>query len=413
MRWGLQRAAARARSLRPGRRWLVLGLAVAAQIASLSALFGVAFVIPELRQAYGITVARAGTLAGLPSLGLLLTLLGWGVLIDRYGERLTMAVSLGATAGLLAVFPLVDTALGAGLVLFGVGAVAGPVNAASGRLVMGWFAARERGLAMGLRQTAQPLGMGLSAALLPVLAHHYGVGVAMLLPGVLAVAVLPLVVKFAVPPGKAVAAGPAADAPQPQRAGSSPYRHAAIWRVHAVSMLLGVPQFTVATFALVYLVDQQSWTAPAAGALMAAVYVPGAAARLGAGVWSDRVGSRLRPVRIIACCGAVALVLLAAASPLPGIAVVLLVLAAVLTMSHNGLTFTAVGETAGLGWAGRAMAVQNTLQAVSSTLTPVVMGVLIDWAGYRTAFAAAALFSAAAAVLLTPPQSGRRAAVRQ
>ena len=41
-----------------------------------------------------------------------------------------------------------------------------------------------------------------------------------------------------------------------------------------------------------------------------------AAARLGAGVWSDRVGSRLRPVRIIACCGAVALVLLAAASPL-------------------------------------------------------------------------------------------------
>src|SRR5690606_40464424 len=113
--------------------------------------------------------------------------------------------------------------------------------------VMGWFAARERGLAMGLRQTAQPLGMGLSAALLPVLAHYYGVGVAMLLPGVLAVAVLPLVVKFAVPPGKAVAAGPAADAPQPDRAGSSPYRHAAIWQVHAVSMLLGVPQFTVAT----------------------------------------------------------------------------------------------------------------------------------------------------------------------
>ena len=120
MRWGLQRAAARARSLRPGRRWLVLGLAVAAQIASLSALFGVAFVIPELRQAYGITVARAGTLAGLPSLGLLLTLLGWGVLIDRYGERLTMAVSLGHRWS-SAVFPLVDTALGAGLVLFGVG----------------------------------------------------------------------------------------------------------------------------------------------------------------------------------------------------------------------------------------------------------------------------------------------------
>ncbi|GAA3966663.1 MFS transporter [Thermobifida alba] len=393
-----------------GKRWLILCLAVVAQMASLSALFGVAFVLPELRQTYGITVTQAGTLAGLPSLGLLLTLLGWGVLIDRYGERVTMTASLTLTACLLALFPTVDTPLGAGILLFGVGAAGGPVNAASGRLVMGWFAARERGLAMGLRQTAQPLGMGMSAALLPVLAHHHGFAVAMLLPAVLAVAVLPLVVLFAVPPGGTRAAGAARVRPA---ADSSPYRHATIWRVHGVSMLLGVPQFTVVTYALVYLVEQHSWSAPTAGALLAAVQVPGALARLGAGVWSDRVGSRLGPVRIIAGCGAVSLVLLAAVSPLPEAAVVLLVVAAVLTMSHNGLTFTAVAETAGMGWAGRAMAAQNSLQAVSSSLTPVVMGALVDWFDYRAAFVAAALFGAAAiAVVPVAPRSGGRAAAR-
>src|SRR5690606_40258873 len=80
------------------------------------------------------------------------------------------------------------------------------------------------------------------------LAHHHGFTVAMLLPAVLAVAVLPLVVLFAVPPGGGRAAGAARPRPA---AASSPYRHATIWRVRGVSMLLGVPQFTVVTYALV------------------------------------------------------------------------------------------------------------------------------------------------------------------
>ena len=59
------------------------------------------------------------------------------------------------------------------------------------------------------------------------------------------------------------------------------------------------------------------------------------------------------------------------------------------------------------------MAAQNSLQAVSSSLTPVVMGALVDWFDYRAAFAAAALFGAAAiAVVPVAPRSGGRAAVR-
>ncbi|TDQ48765.1 MFS transporter [Actinorugispora endophytica] len=380
-----------------GRRWLVLCLAVAAQIASLSALFGVAFALPALRQEYGITIAQAGTLAGLPSLGLLLTLLGWGVVIDRYGERFTMTLSLSLTALFLALLSAVEGPVGAGAVLVLVGAAGGPVNAAGGRLVMGWFSARERGLAMGVRQGAQPLGMGLSAALMPALAGQHGFFAAMLVPLVLSVAVLPLVVLFATPPAAAPSAAPVS----PEEIPASPYRRAAIWRVHGVSMLLGVPQFTVLTYALVYLVEDHGWAASAAGLLMAAVQVPGALARLGAGVWSDRAGTRLGPVRVIAASGAVSLVLLAAAPPsLPGAAVVLLAVSALLTMSHNGLTFTAVAETAGMAWAGRAMAAQNSLQAVSSTLTPVLMGALIGWSGFPAAFGVAALFCVAAVVAM-------------
>ena len=42
-----------------------------------------------------------------------------------------------------------------------------------------------------------------------------------------------------------------------------------IWRVHASSGLLVVPQLVVATFALVYLVDELGWAPTQAGALLA------------------------------------------------------------------------------------------------------------------------------------------------
>ena len=58
-------------------------------------------------------------------------------------------------------------------------------TAASGRVVLGWFSARERGLAMGIRQTAQPLGVAIAAATLPVLAAHFGFTAAVALPAVL------------------------------------------------------------------------------------------------------------------------------------------------------------------------------------------------------------------------------------
>src|SRR5579875_1716649 len=45
-------------------------------------------------------------------------------------------------------------------------------NSAGGRLVSAWFPAERRGLAMGIRQTAQPLGIALGALMLPELSEH-------------------------------------------------------------------------------------------------------------------------------------------------------------------------------------------------------------------------------------------------
>lgn len=388
-------------------RWVILSISMVAQVASVSAMFGVPIVLPQLRVDFGVTTAQAGVLAGLPSFGLLLTLLLWGLVIDRAGERWTMTLSLLLTAGALGMLWTVTDLWGAAAVLLLVGAVGGPVNAASGRLVLLWFAAEERGLAMGIRQSALPLGVGVSALVLPAVADAWGFVGAMTLPALLSLAAVPFVLLMPVAPSPSGRSSERGQKTGPAPTGS-PYRHWALWRVHGVSMLLGVPQVALMTYAVIYLVQEQGWSSPAAGAIVAAAQIPGAAGRLLLGKRSDRTGERMRPVRWLAVTSGSFLVLLAA---LPyawaWTAVPLLLSCLVLTMWHNGLTFLAVAEIAGTAWAGRALAVQNWLQAVSTTLTPVLMAAVITLMGLPAVFAVSALFSVVAIAVVPVGRQNR------
>ncbi|MGK4596719.1 MFS transporter [Amycolatopsis sp. w19] len=377
------------------RRWLILALGLAAQTASCSFLYGLPFLVPSMQRAEGLTLAEAGTVVAAPSLGLLFTLILWGAAADRYGERLVMAIGLGVS-GLLLVYAAVgDHSLG---ILFGVfllaGASTASVNAASGRAVLGWFGPAERGFAMGIRQMAQPLGVGVAAFGLPPLADRWGFQVSLLLPALTAIGVALLVAWLLIDPPRPES-GTAGEKPP------SPYRRPALWRVHGASALLVVPQFTVSAFTPVYLVTMHDWTAASAGWFVGAVQVLGALGRLVSGYWSDRVGSRLRPMRQLAIAsGAVMLLVALGDATWPWLVLLALVLAAVITVSDNGLGFTASAEMAGLAWAGRAMGTQNTGQNIAAALTPPMLGLVIGDSRYALAFCVAAIFPALAVALV-------------
>ncbi|MFI6027874.1 MFS transporter [Amycolatopsis magusensis] len=379
------------------RRWLILGLGLLAQAASCAFLYGIPFLVPVLREAEGLSLAAAGAVVAAPSIGLLLTLIVWGAAADRYGERLIMALGLGASGLLVSYAALAPVSLP---VLFAVfllaGAATASVNAASGRVVMGWFSASERGMAMGLRQTAQPIGVGIAALALPPLAQAHGWQAALLFPGVLAIAVAVLVAALVTDPPRPEPAGDAGVKPP------SPYREPTLWRLHGASALLVVPQFAVSAFAPVYLVAVRGWSPLAAGWFLAAVQVLGALARIGSGYWSDRVGSRLRPMRQLAVASAAVMLLVAAGdATVPWLAVIALVLAAVISVSDNGLGFTASAELAGHAWAGRAMGAQNTGQNIAAAATPPLLGLVIGDTRYALAFCVAAVFPLLA-IWLTP-----------
>jgi sugar phosphate permease len=370
------------------RRWSMLVVALSATTSANVFINGAAFLIPTLHKEHGIDLAGAGLLSSMPSFGLVLTLIAWGYVVDRVGERIVLTLGSVLIAAAAFAAASVDSlfAIGAFLLLGGMAAASS--NSASGRLVVGWFPPDQRGLVMGIRQTATPLGVGLGALVIPRLAESHGVSVALLFPAVVCgISAIVCAVAVKDPPRP-----PRSEAPAEHLA--NPYRSSSVLaRIHAVSVLLVVPQGVLWTFALTWLMTDRGWSAVSAGAIVTVAQVLGAIGRIAAGRWSDLAGSRLRPIRTIAMAAAVAMGLLALTDWLSSpVSVAVMVIASIITVSDNGLAFTAIAEIAGPFWSGRALGAQNTSQHLATAAAGPIFGALIGAAGYPIAFAVCAIF---------------------
>ncbi|WP_198419693.1 MFS transporter [Mycobacterium intracellulare] len=391
----------------PTRRWVMLGTGLIATLSATVFINGIAFLIPALNDVRGINLAEAALLSAMPSFGMVVTLIAWGYILDIVGERivLTAGLALTAAAALIAAAGP-ESMLTEGIALFGGGMAAASANTASGRLVTGWFPPQQRGLAMGIRQTAQPLGIALAALVLPELGER-NISVALLFPAAVCAVSAVLCAVWVRDPAR------------PERSTAdkaelaSPYRGTTVlWRIHFASALLMVPQTVVLTFMLVWLMKNQHWSIATAGVLVSFSQLLSALGRIAVGRWSDRLGSRMRPIRIIAMAAAVVMVLLAIADHAhSAMAVTLMVAASVITVLDNGLAFTAISEVAGRFWSGRAMGAQNTTQRLTAAVGPPLFGEMIDATGYPLAFAVCALFPLLA-LPVVPSEARSRAAAR-
>nr|WP_228499073.1 MFS transporter [Nocardioides agariphilus] len=370
-----------------------MAVSVGAQSGTSFYQFGIPYLLPQVRSALGVSLFEGALLVAAPTAGMIATLLLWGWTADRLGDRPVMATGLlGAGACLVAV-PLAGSALVLGGLLFLAGAFGASVNVTSGRVVLRSFGVSERGLAMGIRQTSPLIGMGLAALLLPGLGAAYGYAEALLVPAAICAAAACAAV---------VVIDPALRRPDVPRVRTpSPYRHPELWLLHSASALLVIPQIAVASFAFIYLVDVAGWTSATAGTWLAVAMAGGAACRLLAGTWSDRVGDRVAPMRRLALLAfavvaATAALMLVRGGSVPAV----LLPAAAVTSAWNGLAFTAVAETAGSTWAGRALGLQNTLQYVTTAATPPVMALAIGPGRYGWAFLGSSLAALVAFVLV-------------
>lgn len=366
------------------RAWTMLALGVAAQAAGTLVVSAPALLIPHL-VAQGMPLASAGFFAAAPTIGLVLTLIGWGAVTDRVGERVVIAGGLAlTTVTVVAAWLSAGNPVLLGVAFLAAGMTSASTNAASGRVVVGWFPKERRGLAMGIRQMSQPLGVTLAAITVPQLAEGSGIRAALVLPFVLCAVLTVLCAIGIVDPPRPARAATVSSA---TAAAANPYRSSGfLWRVHAVSVLLVVPQFTLSTYGLVWLVGL-GWSTPAAGLLVGASQFVGAVGRILVGAWSDRAGSRVGPLRVVAVSAAAVMGVMALVDVSHwAAAAVFLLVATSVTVADNGLAYTSVAEAAGPSWSGRALGTQNTGQFLAASAVGPGIGALVGTLGFAASF---------------------------
>ena len=87
-----------AESITATRCWLMLGISLTATLCANVFINAIAFLIPAMGKQRGIGLAQAGLLASMPNFGMVVTLIGWGYLLDVVGERIVLTAGLALTA---------------------------------------------------------------------------------------------------------------------------------------------------------------------------------------------------------------------------------------------------------------------------------------------------------------------------
>jgi sugar phosphate permease len=366
-------------------RWAVLAAGTAAQTGLAAVFLGVPVLAPALREEFGLSISEIGLAVSSLWIGPILTLLGWGMLADRFGERVVLGTGLAAcgffsaAAGFAGDFRLFL------LLIFFAGATGSSVNAASARAVMQWFPPEERGFALGIRQTAIPIGGGFAAVTLPLAEQTAGLEAAFALLGaycLASAAVAAVVIREA----------PARDTDFEGEAVGWTLRDGRVWTLSFGSALYLFAQVPVMSFSVLFLHDVHGMSVAAAGGVLVACQVGAAAGRIGAGRLSDRLGSRLRPLRWIGLASASALLLTAVlAEKRVYVIAAMLVLASAISMAWNGLSLTAAAELAGRARSGAAIGFQQTMLSAVGVGVPIAFAAIVEAMSWRAAFGLSAL----------------------
>jgi MFS family permease len=400
-------------------RWKVLGVGVAANASFAAALGGIPATGVLIRADYHMGTAQLGVVLGMLGLGIVLSELPWGLLTDRWGDRNVLLTGLGTTAlALLAMAawaaPTVAYVPGPRTLAMGLlalGLLGGSVNGSSGRAVMAWFAAHERGLAMSIRQTAVPAGGGFGALVLPALAEHAGFAAVFGALAAMCVVSVVLTVVWLHEPHQQNDGARAPHATQQPDAqvdlAVSPLHSLPVWRMVTGIGMLCVPQVAVLSFAGIFLHDVGHAGTAAVSVTLVAVQGGAAFMRVWGGRWTDRHGNRrawllgcaaltVALFAVLAALTSVMSFMPYASEPFVVLLAMLLVLGGIAASAWHGVAFTELATIAGHGRVGTALAMGNTGAFLAFWVAPSAIPLLLSWFAWPAVWLAVAVCAALA-----------------
>jgi sugar phosphate permease len=373
-------------------RWTILSAGVFAQAAFSAILLGLPAIAPAIQDRYDLSLTQVGVVLAAINFGSLATILSWGIVADRIGERAVIAIGQTGTAAALVWAAYASSYAELVGALSAVGALGAGVNAASGRAVMAWFGAEERGLALGIRQMATPLGGAVAAVALPALNQQISLRAAFegLASACLAAAMVGAILLRGEPD-------------EDHSVFARPLRDPRVWRICTASTFYVATQISLLGFFVLFLHDQRGVSTGIAAGALAVTQVLGGIARIAVGRLSDQLRMRIVPLRWVALGLALTVgVTSALVHAAVWIVIAALVVAGTFGLSWNGLSFTAAAEAAGRARSGAAIGLQQTFLSAGAIVAPIAFATAVHHASWRVAFVLVALSPLVGYALLSP-----------
>jgi len=371
-------------------RWRVLALMTTAQAGASLIQQALGSLSPVLVATFALSKARLGVVFTAILVGASCCTALAGAFTDRWGERKMLLVSAIVMSVALLAATLVPqyTWLVAMAAIYGAGYAAS--TPAGGRAILAWFD-RDRGFAMGVRQTGVAVGGLIGALALPVVALHGGYRAAFAFAALLVA--LPSAVAFLLYREvrddrtvrvtlKSVARGMQTLMRDPRLIG-----------VTLTCMLLSATQFILNAFLTITAVAVVRSSIHVAGLALAVSFSTAICGRLGWGYVSDRYlgGDRLVPLAAICVLVAVGAAVLARLTP--GAVVPLFLASALLGLTAsgwNGLMAAALSEVGGVERAASALGLGLTAIFAASAIAPWAFGTFADHTSLNWAWAGVA-----------------------
>ena len=374
------------------RRWFFLFIATLSQTAMSTIHMGIPTIVPLIQVELGLNLTEVGILVSMINVGVVAAVLGMGKAADRYGERRIIGYGTAA-CGLLVLTVHVAGSFVALLVVFLLlGIPVATSTPAGSKAVAGWFPDRERGMAMGVRQTGIPAGGTIGALTLPAMGLILGWRWALSLVGVVTIAAGLLVLVCYKEPAQPHAVSSAA----PAGGLKDIVRRSEIWAAAFYAAVLAGCQWCYISYIELFLTENIFYPLVFAAHLLAVGQACGGTGRIVFGITSDRLflGRRVPALVMLGVLGTAAGVATALLSPgMPAWLVAVVVsLLGLGTMSWQGLYLALVARIAGTGVAGVAIGLTNTVAFVGVVLLPPIFGAIADYThSYETAWIAMAV----------------------
>ncbi len=335
---------------------------------------------PYIRTDLKLSLAAVGLLNTFIYIGTMLGALPAGWLTDWLGSR-TLLIGGSVAAAVLAVaIPLLThTELVFVPLLMLMGLVVASSTPAGSQAVAQSFPPARRGLVIGLRQMAVPLGGALAAAILPAVANSFGWRWASGVAAVLAVLAAFLVARLYYEriPAKPISR---TQAPSLARALSEPN----ILLVAVAGATLPTGQFVMITYLILFLKEHFGVPELTGAALLTAAQFAGAFSRVFWSWLSDHTGGQRKPwlvlIVTLAALSALMLAWLPLGTPL-WVKAIIVTLYGATALGWQGLHFSLLTELSPPGLEGRVVGFGLVFTSIGIASAPPLFGLLVDSSG--------------------------------